>query len=254
MIFFREDEILSFEFLKKQFNEFLNLSFINKFIVTYFLSWMGLSITLLISKLINPIINVESAGVLTTAKYEVISTAVSSQMGINYFSIWYSYFISNFLACVTIFLVFVILPYIYKRDISKGKSTIKDYFDVLLFFYALVVLNPLTGILGASLSFSDLLAIIPHGFFEYAGFSMSIVLGIEYSIYKLPVMGKKEVWDNKQKIKFLLKFLLIPIFIFIAGGMETLDWIIVNYAKENGLSIVKTFFEVYYNILRSLLF
>lgn len=156
---------MSFEFLKKQFNEFLNLSFINKFIVTYFLSWMGLSITLLISKLINPIINVESAGVLTTAKYEVISTAVSSQMGINYFSIWYSYFISNFLACVTIFLVFVILPYIYNRDISKGKSTIKDYFDVLLFFYALVVLNPLTGILGASLSFSDLLAIIPHGFF-----------------------------------------------------------------------------------------
>jgi hypothetical protein len=83
---------------------------------------------------------------------------------------------------------------------------------------------------------------------------MSIVLGIEYSIYKLPVRGEKEVWTKKQKIKFLLKFLLIPIFLFIAGGMETLDWIIVNYAKENGLSIVKTFFEVYYNILRSLLF
>ncbi|MBA2861443.1 hypothetical protein [Methanococcus maripaludis] len=245
---------MSFEFLKKQFSSFLNLNFTNKFILTYFLSWIGLFTTLIISKLLKPLINVESAGVLTTAKYEVISTAVSSQIGINYYSIWYSYFISNSLACITIFLVFVLLPYIYTRDISKGKSTINDYFNVLLFFYVLIILNPLTGILGASLSFSDMLAIIPHGIFEYAGFSMAIVLGIEYSIYKLPLIEKKEVWTKKQKLKFLLKFLSILIFIFIAGGMETLDWIIFNHAKENDLSILGTFFEVYYSILKSLLF
>uniref|UniRef100_A9A9I7 Stage II sporulation protein M n=1 Tax=Methanococcus maripaludis (strain C6 / ATCC BAA-1332) TaxID=444158 RepID=A9A9I7_METM6 len=245
---------MSFEFLKKQFNRFLNLNFTNKYIITYFLSWTGLFTTLFVSKLLKPLINVESAGVLTTAKYEVISTAVSSQIGINYYSIWYSYFISNSLACITIFLVFVMLPYIYTRDISKGKSTINDYFNVLLFFYLLILLNPLTGVLGASLSLSEMLAIIPHGLFEYAGFSMAIVLGIEYSIYKLPLEYKKEVWDTKQKLKFLLKFFSILIFIFIAGGMETLDWIIFNYAKENDLSILHTFFEVYYDILKSLLF
>ncbi|WP_459201314.1 hypothetical protein [Methanococcus sp. CF] len=244
---------MSFEFLKKQFDRFLNLKFMNKFILTYFLSWIGLFVTLTVSKFLKPLLNVESAGVLTTAKYEVISTAVSSQVGLNYYSIWYSYFISNFLACITIFLVFAILSYLYKRDILKGKSTINDYFNMLLFFYVLVVLNPLTGIVGASLSFSDLLAIIPHGLFEYAGFSMSIVLGIEYSLYNLP-LNKKEFWDKKQKLKFLLKFLLIPVLLFIAGAMETLDWIIVNYAKENGLSVLKTFFDVYYNLLKSLLF
>jgi len=245
---------LSFEFLKKQFSWFLNLNFTNKFIITYFLSWTGLFTTLFVSKLLKPLVNVESAGVLTTVKYEVISTAVSSQIGINYYSIWYSYFISNSLACMTIFLVFILLPYIYTRDISKGKSTINDYFNVLLFFYVLIIVNPLTGVLGASLSLSEMLAIIPHGLFEYAGFSMAIVLGIEYSIYKLPLEAKKEVWDTKQKLKFSMKFFSILIFIFIAGGIETLDWIIFNYAKENDLSIFRTFFEVYYSILKSLLF
>ncbi|ABR54692.1 conserved hypothetical protein [Methanococcus vannielii SB] len=244
---------MSFEFLKKHFGRFLTLNFTNKFIITYFLSWMGLFGTLTVSKLLKPLFNVETAGKITVVKYEAISSAVSSQMGINYYSIGISYFLSNYLACITIFLAFSILSYLYKKDISKGKSTLNDYFNSILLFYVIVVINPLTGVLGVNIPFSDLLAVIPHGIFEYAGFSLSIVLGIEYTLYKLPISKPFESWDNKKKILFLIKLILVPLLILISGFTETLDWLILNYAKENNLPILETFFNVYYSILKSII-
>jgi len=244
---------LSFEFLKKQFEQFLSLKFVNRFFITYFLSWFGLFGTLSIAKLLQPLFNVESASLVTTAKYEAISNAVSSQIGFNYYSVWFTYFISNYIACISIFLAFVLLAHLYTRDISKGKSTIKDYFNTLLFFYLLVVINPFTGVLGVNLQYSDILAIIPHGIFEYAGFSLSIVLGIEYALIKLPISGIKKHYEKKQKVIFMLKFISIPLLILLAGFLETLDWLIFNYAKENNLSILYTFFDVYYSILKSLI-
>ncbi|MDK2988353.1 MAG: hypothetical protein PWQ47_1491 [Methanothermococcus sp.] len=180
---------MNFDKFRSIFKKFLELGTLKKFFITYFACWGGFLSTIVVGKFL-------------------------SKVGFNYYSAVFSYFINNSLACISIILAFILVSYLYKKEISSGKSTIREYLNSLIIFYLLVIINPLTGILGVDLNFSDLGVLIPHGIFEFAGLAFSIVLGLEYAIYNLP-----------------------------------LDETIYTYAKNNGMPVLETIIMAYGNLI-----
>ncbi|WP_052297397.1 hypothetical protein [Methanotorris igneus] len=138
------------EFIENLFERFLELNTKLKFIVTYVMCWVGFLFSLSIGKLISNILYepVEVVSEVGTAKFHVVSSAVSSKMGVSYYSIVLSYFINNASACLIIVSAFVLVSHLYKKEISKDLSNFKEYLRTLLLFYLIVVINPITGFVG----------------------------------------------------------------------------------------------------------
>lgn len=249
---------MNFDKFRSIFRKFLELSTLKKFFITYFACWGGFLSTIIVGKFLNSFFTVEKAGAVVDAKFEAISTVVASKVGFNYYSAVFSYFINNYLACISIILAFILVSYLYKKEISSGKSTIREYLNSLIIFYLLVIINPLTGILGVDSNFSDLGVVIPHGIFEFAGLAFSIVLGLEYAIYNLPLNETKKYGAPKptfkkgwieNNVKFLVKVFGAFILIGVAAFMEPLDWAIYTYAKNNGMPVLETIIMVYGNLI-----
>jgi len=242
---------LNFDKFRSIFKKFLELGTLKKFFITYFACWGGFLSTIVVGKFLNSFFTVEKAGAVADAKFEAISTVVASKVGFNYYSAVFSYFINNSLACISIILAFILVSYLYKKEISSGKSTIREYLNSLIIFYLLVIINPLTGILGVDLNFSDLGVLIPHGIFEFAGLAFSIVLGLEYAIYNLPLDETKKYGAPQfpYSIKFLVKVFGALALIGIAAIIEPLDWAIYTYAKNNGMPVLETIIIAYGNLI-----
>jgi len=252
------------KFLQNTFKYFLKLSFLKKFFITYVGCWCGFFSMILFSKILYFLFvgnAVSAAGDIASQKFEVISGAVSSYMGYNYLSISLSYFINNSMACTVILLAFSLVAYLYKKDIANNRSSFEDYLNAMILFYTIVVINPLTGIVGYGINIKDILIILPHGIFEFAGFALSAVMGITIADKILPIISgehknEKKGKNKKQFINLvdILKIVMIFIFIGIAASLEPLDWLIYEYAKYNNLNIIQAIIEVYkqliYNIFK----
>ncbi|AEH07286.1 hypothetical protein [Methanothermococcus okinawensis] len=270
------------EFLQNMFKYFLKLSFLKKFFITYVACWSGFLSMVLFSKILYFLFGrntLNVAGNVASQKFEVISGAVSHQVGYNYLSISLSYFISNSIACVVILLVFPLVAYLYKKDmannmkdniknnIENNRSSLKDYLNTMILFYIITVINPLTGILGYNINIKDIAVLLPHGIFEFAGFALSIVMGITIANKILPlneiyigenkkdrklsinIMSIIKGINDKSILKDMLKIIAIFILIGIAASLEPLDWLIYEYAKYNNLNIIQVMVEVYRELL-----
>ncbi|XRO76787.1 stage II sporulation protein M [Methanocaldococcus sp. 10A] len=109
-------------------------------------------------------------------------------------------------------------------------------------------MNPLTGLVGVNLNYSDLIAILPHGFFEFFGFSIAVVAGVEISNKIYPIIKRK---ISYKKIALLMVSSFI--FISIAGLLEPIDWYIYSYAKAYGIPLLSAFIMGYKNLFLYLL-
>ncbi len=282
--------------IQRIFLKFLSYSFLKKFFITYFMVWCGFFIMLLISKIIYSIPSIfakktiSAASSITTAKFRTVETvvstttkAVSSHKLPSYFEYSLTYFINNFSACLVIMFSFIALSYIYKKEINKGTASPQEYLNMLILFYIVIVLNPLTAIVGHSIDLKNILVLLPHGLFEFMGFSLSIVLGITIGLYILNPfksidneedMNNDSVNDinnninninndninnndnnisinskNSKVLKFIPPFLLIVFSVGLAALLEPIDWLTYNYSENNGLFIGNVMITVYKNII-----
>ncbi|MCS3900941.1 stage II sporulation protein M [Methanococcus voltae] len=266
----------TYNYVIGRYTKFLSLSFSKKFLITYFLCIIGyLSITLL-SISINSLYSLKHADFIATKKFEIVSSAVVSQTGseVSYLSLALTYIVNNFLACFTISSAIVAVALLYKHDLKKENEVVISYINVLFIFYLITILNPFTGLSGAKLRYLDLLAVIPHGIFEFAAVALSICLGIHYALKILPVSitlnldsnsdsdsnSEKNIIDYntvksipKLKLRDYLNYLglliLILLLVSIAGILEPIDWALRNYSIANNLNMVDLFIESYKNII-----
>ncbi len=184
------------------FINFLKLGFLKRFLITYIGCWAGFISMFLFSKLLAILFTKKTVGIVDTVaskKFEVVSHAVSSSVShgtFSYLSIVLSYFISNSSACIIILLIFPIVAYIYKKEITSGKSSATEYLNSMILFYIIVVINPLTGMLGYNMSISDIIVVLPHGLFEFAGFALSINMGIILAEKIFPIVKNKRIYMN----------------------------------------------------------
>ncbi|WP_292459784.1 hypothetical protein [Methanothermococcus sp.] len=251
------------EFLQNVFISFLKLSFFKKFFITYVGCWIGFFSMLLFSKALYLFYTkniVTTAGVIASKKFEVISGAVSSHVGYNYFSIVLSYFINNSLACTIILLTFPSMAYLYKRDMVYNRSSLRDYLNILILFYFIVVINPMTGIIGYNIDLKNIFVIFPHGIFEFAGFALSIVVGIVIANRIIPINNELIKEENTSRKNehykhyisrgiLIVKIMAIYLLIGVAGFLEPLDWMIYNYAIQNNLNVLDIMIKVYMHLL-----
>ncbi|WP_052297396.1 hypothetical protein [Methanotorris igneus] len=93
---------------------------------------------------------------------------------------------------------------------------------------------------------SDIVAIVPHGVFEFAGFALAIVLGIESANHILPIINQK---NRKNKFILIAMLLLSLTFIGVAAFIEPFDWLIYSYAKNNGISVLEAMIMAYRNLI-----
>ncbi|WP_456418473.1 hypothetical protein [Methanocaldococcus infernus] len=213
-----------------RFKEFFNLPLHKKLFLTYIFCWIGFFISFFFGKFIYYLSlklfppvkeSVNIVAEIGTAKYSVVHSTVSSSLNNPYLSYALSYLLSNFLSCLIIVVVFALFGYL-SRDEDEEK-----FFKYLSILYLFSVLNPITGIVGYKLPLSAIFYIIPHGLFEFFGFSIAIVLGLELA---------KTFYYKKslKKIKILLLFLSL-VFISLAALLEPIDWAIYN----SNLSVIK---------------
>jgi hypothetical protein len=275
--------------LRQLFIYFLNLGFLKRFLATYVGCWLGFISMVLFSKMLVSLTTkkvVVVASDVASKKFDVVSHAVSSTVNngvASYFSIVLSYFISNSTACIIILMVFPLIAYIYKKEIKQGKSSFEEYLNSVILFYIILIINPLTGILGYNIDIKDLVVIIPHGIFEFAGFALSITTSILLAEKILPINSIKftdsanvsssknitnsiditEFVENRNvnninnvktnNIIIILNIIAIFLLIGIAACFEPIDWLIYGYAKSNNLNLVYTIFIVYKSIFYYLL-
>jgi len=139
----------------------------------------------------------------------------------------------------------------------------------------------LTGVLGYNININDIIVILPHGVFEFAGFALSIITGFMIAEKILPICGnsdgdnksdtdnrnnknnknnrnnknntddknKKYGLKEKENIKIILSIICIFILIGIAASVEPLDWIIYEYAKYNNSNLLHTMIMVYKSVI-----
>ncbi|WP_423792300.1 hypothetical protein ACPB8Q_06105 [Methanocaldococcus indicus] len=206
--------------------KYLNLPLYKKIFLTYILCWLGFLFSFSLGKLIYYLSNLfkskktieitlDTIKTVGTAKYEVVSMTVSSATNNPYLDCALSYIISNFTGCLVIIFVFALFAYLAKKD-NEDKKRYEKYLTIL---FIIAVLNPLTGIIGYKLKFTALKYVLIHGTFEFLGFAISIVLGVELANKIYPVVNK-----SLSKNKLFLLFILAFIFISIAGFLEPISW------------------------------
>ncbi|ACV24220.1 hypothetical protein [Methanocaldococcus fervens] len=242
------------------FKRYLSLNILKKIIITYFLCWIGFLFSFSVGKLLLYLSSIlksnfiakpaELAKTVGTAKFNAVSSAISSTgIGNIYLSYALSYVVSNFMGCLIIILALGAIGYLSKKDLEKAKSDdekkiiIKDYQKYLLILFIFTVINPLTGLIGKDLSYYDLIAVLPHGLFEFFGFAIAVVAGVEISNKILPIVKRE---TSYKRIIALTIFSFI--FIFIAGLLEPFDWFIYEYAKYYGIPLTSTFIKAYKNL------
>ena len=263
--------------LQSSFINFLKLSFLERFFITYIGCWSGFLSMFLFSKVLVLLTTKKAVVVAETVaskKFEVVSHAVSSTVNNGaptYFSVALSYFISNLTACIIILMSFPLVAYIHKKEILKNRSSMDEYLNTMILFYIIIMLNPLTGFLGYNININDIIVILPHGVFEFAGFALSIIMGIMLAEKILPICGNSKDGDNnsdsnnkndkninknkkhglkeKENIKIILGIICMFVLIGIAASVEPLDWIIYEYAKCNNLSLSNTMVMAYKNVI-----
>lgn len=251
--------------LRISFVYFLKLSFLKRFFITYVGCWSGFLFMFLFSKILALFTTKKAVVVAKTVaskKFEVVSHAVSSTVsntGPTYFSVALSYFINNLSACILIIMTFPLVAYIYKKEVSTNKNSINEYLNSIMLFYLIIMLNPLTGIVGYNIDVKDIVAILPHGVFEFAGFSLSIITGvilaekilpIDRYYDKSPINETKHKNKNKKEYKkIVLCIICVAVLIGIAASLEPIDWVIYDYAKSNNLNLLCTEIMAYKNII-----
>jgi len=268
--------------LQNLFINFLRLSFLKRFVITYIGCWSGFLSMFLFSKVLALFTTKKAvvvAEVVASKKFEVVYHAVSSTVNNeapSYLSVALSYFICNSTACVIILMAFPLVAYIYKMDILNNQSSVDEYINTMILFYIIIMLNPLTGVLGYNININDIIVILPHGIFEFAGFALSIITGFMIAEKILPICGNSKNGDNKrdtdnknnrdnknntndknkkhrlkekENIKIILSIICIFILIGIAASVEPLDWIIYEYAKYNNSNLLHTMIMVYKSVI-----
>ncbi|ADC69391.1 conserved hypothetical protein [Methanocaldococcus sp. FS406-22] len=243
------------------FKKYLSLNIIKKILITYFLCWAGFLFSFSVGKFLLYLSSILKSNFISepaklaqsvgTAKFNAVSSAVSNTVGVKnaYLAYALSYIFSNFMGCIIIMFALGALAYLYKKDLEKAKTSeekeelLKDYQRYLFILFIFTVINPLTGLIGVNLQYSDLVAVLPHGFFEFFGFAIAVVVGVEMANKILPIV-KREISNKKIAILVVCSF----IFIFIAGMLEPIDWLIYTYAKLHGISLLSAFATAYKNL------
>ncbi|AAB98087.1 hypothetical protein MJ_0096 [Methanocaldococcus jannaschii DSM 2661] len=243
------------------FKKYLSLNIPKKILITYFLCWAGFLFSFSVGKFLLYLSSILKSNFISepaklaqsvgTAKFNAVSSAVSNTVGVKnaYLTYALSYIVSNFMGCLIIMFALGALAYLYKKDLEKAKTLeekeelFKCYQKYLLILFIFTVINPLTGLIGVNLQYSDLIAVLPHGFFEFFGFATAVVVGVELSNKILPIV-KREITSKKIVILIACSF----IFIFIAGMLEPIDWFIYSYAKAYGIPLLAAFATGYKNL------
>ncbi|ENN96706.1 hypothetical protein J422_00641 [Methanocaldococcus villosus KIN24-T80] len=231
------------------FKKFLCLNLKYKITLTYFLTWLGFLISFSFGKFLIFLSNIlksepikkpaEIAKTFGEMKFYAVSSVISQNVSIPYLSYALSYIINNSISCMMIIAVFALAGYLS----SKEKAEEKEYLRFICILFIFAIANPITALIGVNLEFKDLIAIVPHGIFEFFGYSLAVVLGLELANIFYPIKEKVSI----KSIAILL--MSIFTFISIAGFLEPIDWLIYNYAKANNLDLFKTFFTVYKSLI-----
>ena len=251
-------------FLINNFKYFLKMSFIKKFIITYIGCWFGFLSMVGLSKVIKFLFSfyspqysesaMKTIEYVATKKFEVVSSSISTHVGYNYLSVVLSYFINNSMSCIIIILAFVSVAYIYKRDIKNNLSTTEDFLWALILFYIIMVINPLTGFLGYDIDINYLPVLIPHGIFEFAGLTLSILIGIGLANRILPIeymeykKGAKDIFSKD----IILKMVVVLMLIGVAAFLEPINWMAYQYATYHNINIVNVLINIYLNLIKIL--
>ncbi|XRP96849.1 hypothetical protein ACO3UB_07860 [Methanocaldococcus sp. 16A] len=248
------------------FKKYLSLNILKKVLITYFLCWIGFLFSFSVGKFLLYLSSILKSKIIEqpakiaqhigTVKFKAVSSTVSKTVGMKslYLDYALSYIISNYIGCLIIAFALGTLGYLYKKDLKKAKSLkekeeiFKNYQKYLLILFILTIMNPLTGLVGVNLDYSDLIAVIPHGFFEFFGFATAVVAGVEISNKIFPIIKRK---ISYKKIVFLM--ICSFIFISIAGLLEPIDWYIYSYAKAYGIPLLSAFIMGYKNLFLYLL-
>lgn len=250
-----------FPTLRNIFKSFLKMSFTKKFIITYLGCWISFLSVIMLSKVVVFLMSlftpshsesvVKTVEYLATKKFEVVSSSVSNYVDHNFLSSVLSYFINNSISCIVILLAYIILAYLYRKEIKKDPNALEDYINALILFYLVTVVNPLTGVLGHSISIKYLPVIIPHGLFEFAGLALSIVTGLTLANRILPLDPSEPYKDMKEVFSgdIVLKVITALIFIGFAAFLEPIDWIIYQYSVYYNLDVVEVLVKTYLSIL-----
>jgi len=117
-----------FPTLRNIFKSFLKMSFTKKFIITYLGCWISFLSVIMLSKVVVFLMSlftpshsesvVKTVEYLATKKFEVVSSSVSNYVDHNFLSSVLSYFINNSISCIVILLAYIILAYLYRKEIK----------------------------------------------------------------------------------------------------------------------------------------
>ena len=248
------------------FKKYLSLNIPKKILITYFLCWIGFLFSFSVGKFLLFLSSIlkakfvakpaELAKSIGTVKFDAVSSAVSNTVGIKnaYFTYALSYIVSNFTSGLIIMSALGIVGYLYKKDLKDAKTSeernklFKEYQKYLSILFVIIIINPLTGLVGTDLGYYDLVAVLPHGLFEFFGFALAVIAGVEISNKILPIVKR-----NLSYKKIAILGVGSLIFISIAGLLEPIDWLIYNYAKYHGISLPYAFSIAYKNLILYLL-
>jgi len=198
---------------------------------------------------------VKTVEYIATKKFEVVSSSVTTHVDHGYLSFVLPYFINNSTSCIVILLAYILVAYIYRREVERNPDALEDYINALILFYLITVVNPLTGVLGYRINIEHLPVVVPHGIFEFAGLALSIVTGLTVAERILPVGYPKSYKEVKGIFSrdIILKILTTLAFIGLAAFLEPLDWIVYQYSIQYNLDVVEVLVKTYINILKFLI-
>ncbi|MCQ6253667.1 hypothetical protein [Methanocaldococcus sp.] len=249
------------------FIKYLSLNIIKKVFITYLLCWIGFLFSFSLGKFLLYLSSIlknnyilkpaKVAQTIGTAKFTTVSHTISKTVGVKnmYLDYSLSYIISNFTSCLIIIFALATLGYLYKKDLEKVRSIkekeeiIKNYTKYLFILFVFTVINPLTGLIGINLKYLDLIVVLPHGLFEFLGFAIAIVVGLEIANKICPIV-KKNISYKKIMALILCSF----IFIFIAGMLEPIDWAIYYYSQIYNIPLLHAIITIYKHLLLSLVY
>jgi len=248
--------------LRNIFLNFLRMNFTKKFFITYLGCWISFLSVIVLSKVVlflssflkpsNPEGVMKTVEYIASKKFEVLSSSISSQVDHSYLSIALTYFLNNSISCLVILLAYILLAYLYRREVKEDPKALEDYIDALMLLYLVTVVNPFTGVLGYRLSMEHLVVIVPHGIFEFAGLALSIVTGLTLAERILPLeypQSSKGIFTEDTILKVTMALILIG----LAALLEPIDWMIYQYSLYYGENLLELLVKTYLGILKSYL-
>ena len=247
------------------FKRFLRMSFTKKFFITYTGCWIGFLSVIALSKVTvfllslitpsNPEGAIKTVEYVASKKFEVVSSSVSTYVDHSYLSYVLSYFVNNSISCIVIILAYTLVAYLYRREVERDPDALQDYINALLILYIVVVVNPLTGVLGYRLSIEHLVVLAPHGLFEFAGLTLSILTGLTVAERILPLeyplssKGIKDIFSGDVVLKVVVALVLVG----LGALLEPIDWMVYQYSLYYNLDVLDVLLKTYFNILRFIL-